>query len=49
LLAEHLQRTVSIIVTSPRLATEQAFVHERSKAALETDDGDASETQRGAA
>jgi len=49
LLAEHLQRTVSVIVTSPRLATEQAFVHERHKAALESDDGDASETQRGAA
>ena len=49
LIAEHLQRTVSIIVTSPRLTTEQAFVHERSNAALETDNGDESETQRGAA
>ncbi len=35
LIGEHLMRTVAVIVTSPRLATEKAFAHDRVKGAPE--------------
>ena len=46
LIAEHLQRTVSLIVTSPRLATERAFAPRRT---APRDDGFSPKAERGAA
>jgi DNA-binding GntR family transcriptional regulator len=45
LIAEHAQRTVSIIIGSPRLATEQAFKHEDRNAPLEPADDGAIESE----